>query len=243
MNAIDRLKNDRDYYGDFGRRYLSASDIGTLLTNPREFRMGMPDEKPLMQGRTFHQFLLEPEKVKDTETIDVTSRTTKVYKQALEESGKHFIMLQKEFDEAKSWADAMKQNIHFFENIYREDAEYEVPAIGEIFGEMWKGKADVVLSDMLIDLKTTRELDRFKYSARSYNYDAQCYVYQQLFDKPLVFYVIDKSSHQLGVFRPGEDFIRRGKAKVEKAVEVYRKFFSPNATEDVKNHYVLEELD
>lgn len=243
MNAADRLKNDEDYYGTFGKQYLSASDVGILLTNPILFKASKSEEKQLSQGRAFHQLLLEPEKAESIETIDVSSRTTKAYKQALEESGKDFILLEKELAEARSWADTMKQNIHFFENIYREDAEHEVPAIGEIFGEMWKGKADVVLSDMLIDLKTTRELDRFKYSARSYNYDAQCYVYQQLFGKPLVFYVIDKSSHQLGVFRPGEDFIRRGKVKVEKAVEVYRKFFSPNATEDVKNHYVLEELD
>ncbi len=31
---LKRLKNDEDYYGDFGKQYLSNSDIYTLLNNP-----------------------------------------------------------------------------------------------------------------------------------------------------------------------------------------------------------------
>ena len=31
---INRLKNDEDYYGSFGKQYLSNSDIQTLLSNP-----------------------------------------------------------------------------------------------------------------------------------------------------------------------------------------------------------------
>ena len=31
---LDRLKNDADYYGKFGKQFLSNSDISTLLTNP-----------------------------------------------------------------------------------------------------------------------------------------------------------------------------------------------------------------
>ena len=31
---ISRLKNDEDYYGSFGKQYLSNSDIQTLLSNP-----------------------------------------------------------------------------------------------------------------------------------------------------------------------------------------------------------------
>ena len=33
-DVIERLRNDEDYYGDFGKKYLSNSDISTLLTNP-----------------------------------------------------------------------------------------------------------------------------------------------------------------------------------------------------------------
>ena len=33
-NILKKLKNDNDYYGGFGKQFLSNSDIGTLLSNP-----------------------------------------------------------------------------------------------------------------------------------------------------------------------------------------------------------------
>ena len=41
--VLDRLKNDEDYYGKFGKQYLSNSDIGTLFKNPMD--LGKPTEK------------------------------------------------------------------------------------------------------------------------------------------------------------------------------------------------------
>jgi hypothetical protein len=58
-----------------------------------------------------------------------------------------------------------------------------------------------------------------------------------------VFYVIDKLTGQLGVFRPTENFIRGGESKVEKAIEVYKKFFAEDSENDVSNHYIDETLD
>ena len=34
---IEKLKNDEDYYGSFGKQFLSNSYISTLLTNPLAF--------------------------------------------------------------------------------------------------------------------------------------------------------------------------------------------------------------
>jgi len=59
----------------------------------------------------------------------------------------------------------------------------------------------------------------------------------------LVFYVIDKLTGQLGMFRPTENFIRGGELKVEKAIEVYKQFFAEDSEDDVSNHYIDETLD
>ena len=107
---------------------------------------------------------------------------------------------------------------------------------------MWKGKADIVCNDKLIDLKTTSKIDDFKYSARKYNYDSQCYIYQQLFGKPLEFYVVDKTTARLGVFKPSEEFIHRGEQKVIRAVEVYNRFFGENPTEDINEFFIKDTL-
>ena len=137
----------------------------------------------------------------------------------------------------------MSGNIQFYEDIYRDGNQYEVPMVAEIHGHQWKGKADIVCNDMLIDLKTTSDINSFRYSAKKYNYDSQCYIYQKLFNRPLVFYVIDKASGQLGIFRPSENFIKNGESKVLRAIEVWDKYFGPNPTEDIENHYIDETLE
>ena len=70
----------------------------------------------------------------------------------------------------------MLSNIDFFDLIKAEENIYEEPAIGKVKGLMWKGKADIVASDCLIDLKTTSDINKFKWSARDYNYDSQAYI-------------------------------------------------------------------
>ena len=55
------------------------------------------------------------------------------------------------------------------------------PEITELEGQMWKGKADIVNHDekLIIDLKTTADITKFKYSASKYNYDSQAYIYRK----------------------------------------------------------------
>lgn len=239
---LNRLRDDDDYYGAFGKQFLSNSDISALLTNPKQFRSYSGDNVNYAKGRYFHQLILEPEKAKDTKFIDVSTRNTKAYKEFIEHHQLPFAMLQKEGEEIRDCVRSMTQNLAFFEGIRQEGNEYEVPAIKEIYGEMWKGKADIVCTDKLIDLKTTGNIADFKYSARKYNYDSQCYIYQELFGKPLVFYVVDKTTGMLGIFEPTDEFIERGENKVKRAVEVYRKFFGDNPTDNINYYYIKDFL-
>lgn len=240
---LQKLRNDKEYYTGIGKQYLSNSDIGTLLTNPKQFGVQREDNKNFALGRYFHQLILEPNKASNVITVDVATRNTKAYKEALEESGESVLMLEKEAAEIRQLVDAMLGNIHFYDLIRDEENEYEVPAIGEIMGHQWKGKADIVGSDVLIDLKTTSDLEGFKWSARKYNYDSQCFVYQQLFGKPLIFLVIDKTTGMLGEFIPTEEFIKGGGDKVAKAVDIYERFFhGPTKTDDIDSWYLSERL-
>jgi len=242
MDILEILKDDVKYYGEFGKQYLSNSDISTLLKNPKAFGISRPDNANFAKGRLFHQLILEPEKASEWEFVDVGSRNTKAYKEFIAERDVEFALLQKEADDISQLVTTMMANVDFYDDIRHDENQYEVPAVGEIEGVMWKGKADIVHPDMIIDLKTTSNIDDFKWSARKYNYDSQCYIYQQLFCKPLVFYVIDKTSNMLGIFRPTEEFIRGGADKVRRAVDVYNKFFGNNSTEDINYFYVEDYL-
>jgi hypothetical protein len=239
---IEKLRNDEDYYGKFGKQFLSNSDIGSLLGNPLDFGKQEDDNVNYAKGRYFHQLILEPEKALETIFVDASTRATKIYKEAVEELNLGFILLNKEGEEIRGCVDNMIQNFEFFEGIREDGNQYEVPAIKEIKGKMWKGKADIVCKDKLIDLKTTSNINDFKWSARKYNYDSQCYIYQELFGKPLVFYVVDKTDGRLGIFRPTEEFIKRGEDKVERAIDVYEKFFGENATEKIETYFINEYL-
>ena len=47
----------------------------------------------------------------------------------------------------------------------------------------WKGKADIINHEekLIIDLKTTADIEKFRWSASKYNYDSQAYIYSKLF--------------------------------------------------------------
>lgn len=239
-----KLKDDDYYYGEGGKKYLSNSDIRQLLTNPNLFRKKKEYTRALLFGKYFHTSILEPEKKDNPEfwSVDASTRNTNRYREAVEHIEGGLLMLNKEKEEIDNCVKAINSNIEFCDSIYDEDNEFEVPAIVEIGGVKWKGKADIVCKDFLIDLKTTYNIRDFKWSAKKQNYDSQAYVYQQLFDKPLIFYVVDKKTLELGIFNPSEDFLESGRLKVEKAIEVYNKFFSKEATHDINTYIHYEVL-
>jgi hypothetical protein len=237
--VIEKLRNDYNYYGEYGSKYISNSDIGTLLKNPKKFKVREEPTLPMLQGSYLHTAILEPEKLSNFEIIEASTRNTNIYKDA--SKGK-LLLLKHEQEELNTLVSVIKGNLNFYEDIYAEGNLYEEPATMELFGLPFKGKCDIVCQDFLIDIKTTSDIDDFRWSAKKYNYDSQSYIYQQLWDKPLIFYVICKKSHRLGIFEPTEEFLLGGREKVLRAVEVYEKFFGDSPKEDINNFFIREDL-
>jgi len=241
-SVIETLRDDEQYYGEFGQKYLSNSDIGALLKNPKDFKKREPDNPAFAKGRYFHQLILEPEKAKEWSFVGVASRNSKAYKEFCAEQGVGFALLEKDRDDVHFCVHSMLGNMTMFDDIRHGECEYEVPAVAKIGGEMWKGKADIVHPEMVIDLKTTGDISGFRWSAKKYNYDSQAYIYQTMFNRPLVFYVVEKGTGMLGVFEPSPSFIEGGEAKVHKAIEQYRKFFGDNPSEEISSYFIHEIL-
>ena len=97
----------------------------------------------------------------------------------------------------------------------------------QLEGEWWKLKADIVnrTQGYVIDLKTTSDIDKFSYSARTYNYDSQAYIYSTYFEMDFLFIVVCKKSKKIGIFDCSPQFLEAGKDKVQRAVEQYRLFY------------------
>ena len=120
----------------------------------------------------------------------------------------------KEKNNAERLADAFYRNEHALQSI--TNAEFEVPVIGEVMGKPFRGKADVLASDRIVDLKTTSDIKGFNYAAKKYGYDIQCYLYCNLFGKTydqFKFVVLDKGSLDIGVWECSEDFYFAGEEK------------------------------
>ena len=231
-NIIAKLKDDTHYYGDFGKQYLSNSDISTLLKNPLAFGQPSKPSSAFLVGGYFHTAILEPNKLKKYKVIQSSTRNTKAYK---EMSGGELCLLQHEVDGIELMKDKMTSNDVCNGLINSTNVEYEVPAISKLFKYVWKGKADIVNHDdeLVVDIKTTADINKFKSSAYRYNYDSQAYIYRKLFGYDMVFIVIDKTTHQLGIFDCSDDFYRSGEDKVLRAEDAYDLFyktkdFNPN---------------
>ncbi len=221
---IKKLKEDEHYYGDFGKQYLSNSDIKTLLNNPLALGEQSKPSPAFLVGGYFHTAILEPNKLKKYKVIESSTRNTKAYK---EMSGGELCLLQHEVDKIELMTERIMENDICRGLIRGIDVEYEKPGIAELEGQMWKGKADIVNHDekLIIDLKTTKDINSFKRSAYRWNYDSQAYIYSKLFGYEFVFIAIDKESHQIAVMDCSPEFYESGKDKVKRAVEAYDLFY------------------
>ena len=235
---IERLRNDDDYYGSFGRQFLSNSDIGKLISNPQSFGLPTPKTLAMLQGDYFHKACLEPHKVKDIVLVDASTRTTIKYKNACEASGTEFLLLEREAEEVKVMVESLRANRELSSLVWGEFCKYETPILGDVLGKQFKGKVDIINNGFIYDLKTTSNLDEFKYSAKKYNYDSQTVIYEQLTGFEMAFVVIEKNTNRLGLFHVTDDFRQSGWNKVAKAIEMYDRYYGENPTQDINQYYL-----
>lgn len=229
QELLANMMDDEFYYQYLGSNALSSSSCSKLLESPKRYLDSLNERggesQPLRDGWLFHCKILEPEKWKDIYFVDVASKASKVYKEALSTHDKVFTL--KEKFNAEDLSEIILSNSKCVDML--RGARTEVPAIGEIFGIPFRAKADVLGGDYIVDLKTTSgDLQKFRWSADKWNYDMQMYIYCTLFDisyKNFTFVVVDKFSKALGVFECSKEFYESGKHKTQQAINIYKSFF------------------
>ena len=183
---LEKLRDDENYYGDFGKQFLSNSDIRSLLNNPLDFKKPSPPNPAFMVGGYFHTCILEPNKLDKYKIVKSSTRNTKAYKDI---AGEDICLLQHEVDQIELMREKVLENDLFKNMILDGAVEYEKPGLVELEGMQWKGKADIVnhSQQIIVDLKTTSNINAFASSAYKFNYDSQAYIYSQMFGFELVF--------------------------------------------------------
>jgi len=240
---LQKLKIDEEYYGDFGNQFLSNSHVGRLLKDPLNAFAPSKPNPAFLVGGYFHTCILEPDKLKKYKVVKASTRNTKAYKDV---AGGELCLLEHEVDMIELMREKVMANDICADLIMGTDGklnDFEVPMITELFGNKWKGKADIVNHNekLVIDLKTTADIEKFQWSASKYNYDSQAYIYSKLFGYEFLFIVIDKSTHQIGVFDCSPQFYERGEEKVRKASEAYDLFYKAKDF-DPKQYFISKTL-
>ena len=241
-DLIKKMADDDFYYGYLGQNALSASSIKTILNSPKQYLKnlteGQKESQPLRDGKLFHWKILEPEKFDSLHIVDVASKNTKAYREAVEIHGEVYTRV--EIENCKRLVEALNKNTYCRDLI--NQGTHEVPTIMMVDGIPIRGKADCIVGDTIIDLKTTTDILNFRWSAKKYSYDLQAYLYVRMFENinHFRFICIDKKTLELGIFDCSPEFLDSGRQKFERGIELYKKLF--NGNENINENLLIKEI-
>lgn len=244
---LERMQDDDFYYGYLGKASLSSSSVKLLNQSPKAYQSyldrGSEESSALTNGKLVHMLILEPHKVQDTfEIVDVKSKATKTFKEAEASNPSKAVVTADEFRNAQNMMNALmscKQVEDIITNCTYETAGFEYVA-----GMPFRAKADMIHADgSIYDIKTTSDIESFRYSAKKYGYASQAYIYGKIFGVHYLnfhFIAVDKGTYDIGIFNVSEEFYRLGEQLVKNATKTYREYFIEKR--DINQHLITETL-
>lgn len=240
-DLLAKMIDDDFYYNEMNvSKVLSYSSAKWLLKSPKYFvwkqNQQMVETQPLRDGKLIHMQILEPEKYNKLTFVDVSSKNTKIWKEAVAENGKESTYTVKERNVNNRIVQSFLRNDVC--SSYLKGTEAEIPGLLDYNGVPFRGKADILGDDFVADVKTTgdgvQEIElkngstknQFEFTVEKYDYDIQAYLYTQMFNKPrFIWLVIDKVTTEIGVFEASQELLERGKAKLDDIVSKYKVIF------------------
>ena len=84
---IKKLREDEHYYGSFGQKFLSNSNVSTLIKDPLSLHKPQEMRPAFLVGGYYHTAILEPDKLKKYRVIQSSTRNTKKYKEIITSIG------------------------------------------------------------------------------------------------------------------------------------------------------------
>ena len=218
-----------------GKPHLSYSSLKYALGDMRLWEMYMrgqlkKESEALRFGSLYDLLLFEPEKFQDVYyTLDDTSivasigganpRSTKRYKewkaeaaQVAENADK---ILASEEDVKKA-----HQMIHV-----------------DLDGVPLKGFLDCLQDGFIVDSKSSRSIDKFRYDVNSWSYDIQAYIYTKVFNIKDFYWVVQEKAYP---FYPADvkctdETLFRGEMKFHQAIENIQAYL--NGDKQTDQHY------
>jgi hypothetical protein len=249
MSMRDRLQER------VGKPHLSYSSLKYALGDMRLWEMYMKgqlkkESDALTFGTMYDMMLFEPEKAHETYFIlddsDLVAdiggkypRSTKRYKEwKAEQIEKHS---NKELASQEDWkkAEEMIQRLKDC-GVYDKrfaGGKYQVEFNVDIDGIPLKGFLDCLQDDFIVDSKSARSIEKFRYDVNSWSYDIQAYVYTKVFDIPDFYWVVQEKAFPFypADVKCSEETLFKGEMKFHQALENIQAYLNGNSK--TQEHY------
>ena len=249
MNMRDRLTES------VGKPHLSYSSLKYALGDMRLWEMYMrgqlkKESDALTFGTMYDMLLFEPEKAHETYFVlddsDLVAdiggkypRSTKRYKEwKAEQIEKHS---SKELASQEDWkkAEDMIQRLKDC-GVYDKrfsGGKYQVEFNVDVDGIPLKGFLDCLQDDFIVDSKSARSIERFRYDVNNWSYDIQAYVYTKVFDIPDFYWVVQEKAFPFypADVKCSEETLFKGEMKFHQALENIQAYLNGNSK--TQEHY------
>jgi len=238
-----------------GKPHLSYSSLKYALGDMRLWEMYMrgqlkKESEALYFGSLYDMLLFEPEKAHDTyfvlDDYDIVTsiggkypRSTKRYKEwkaeAIQANEGKELASQEDWKKAHEMTQRLK-DCGLYDRRFA-GGKYQVEFNVDYDGVPLKGFLDCLQDDFIVDSKSSRSIDKFRYDVRSFSYDIQAYVYTKVFDIPEFWWVVQEKAYPFypADVKCSEETLFNGEMKFHQALENIKNYLDGN-TETVA-HY------
>ena len=224
-----------------GKPHLSYSSLKYALGDMRLWEMYMrgqlkKESDALAFGSLYDLLLFEPEKFNDVYyTLDDSSivasiggtypRSTKRYKEwkaeaaQVAENADKILASEEDVRKANEMIQRLK-DCDLYDKRFA-GGKYQVEFNTDLDGIPLKGFLDCLQDGFIVDSKSSRSIDKFRYDVNSWSYDIQAYIYTKVFDIKDFYWVVQEKAYP---FYPADvkctdETLFRGEMKFHQAVE------------------------
>lgn len=258
---ISQLLQDR-----YGKPHLSYSSIKQALDDIARFDSYMKNEivyrsDALDFGTMYDMLLFEREKAMKTyvildneavlercssKTQEMKSPTaTNEYKEVKAAMANEYASKGKVICNPDDWKKANEMierldSCKIIESYFSGD--YQVPIYQDIDGVLIKGFIDCLSSNMVVDSKSTRSVDGFRYDVNKLSYDIQAYLYTKATGIKSFYWVAQEKEYPYlpAVVKCSEETLFKGEMKFKSALSRIKQFVTKDT--DPKSDFLYYEV-
>jgi hypothetical protein len=241
-----------------GKPHLSYSSLKYALGDMRLWEMYMrgqlkKESDALYFGSLYDLLLFEPEKFADTyytlDDSDIVAsiggkypRSTKRYKEwkaeasQTAENANKLLAPEEDVKKAKEMIQRLK-DCGLYDKRFA-GGKYQVEFNVDLDGVPLKGFLDCLQEgDYIVDSKSSRSIEKFRYDVNSFSYDIQAYVYTKVFDLRDFYWVVQEKAYPFypADVKCSEETLFRGEMKFHQALENIQNYL--NGNQETQQHF------